>query len=876
MRMDFEVRKERRDGDRVKIVVTGSYGSGKKALLENLLRRDAVKLPYLLMDTPLRIVNGAYTGRFCLEGGTADGPVQEELSEEEYREKYLSGNYPDMAAGSQNRSMPVWRRVTVRCSLRNPAYEFTELPSGETTEYWDVLTEAGAVVYCVDIRRPLTKDDMDFLKTYHSYFSGEKLQNVFLAFTHWNVIRPEAQESCKEHVRERLKRFFLNQDGSFDESLYQTRVAFVDSCKYRCDDQGGRTAGQEFAGIPELEKMLYEFLDKILADDFQQPVQRYIHRLSAVIDGLPNQKRKAAFGARLRSIQQRLSDPELKLAIIGNFSSGKSTFLNTVFGRKLLAVSDLPTTAIPTYIRWRKEEEDGNGDPSIVIETPEKYRFVLAGHEQAEFERATGRKLPQEIGEQIDYLTTTNALADRIKKIEIIFPIREEYRGFCLIDTPGVNPGDTASKKHILQTQSVLREEADAAILLYPAKDAMSKDMERFMEENAPHLMNDAIILLTKMDIIPTRREREKVLSRTRKLVAQRFGQQEPLVCGISAGEALEYVCGDSAAEQSKEWYDGFTRDMESVFHSLSARRSVLVEKQIARLLEELAGSLKEQVSTDTHRLLEEEEILRKYSLESLRKAFVQLADYFGDAVDREYRRCLKETEQLIIAYAGEGEREIMRGIESQTSILRLNAYTKNECPKIMRQVAREIADGIDSRINSRFQMLAESYVREADRYLTEFQKKIGEITVDAELLSQKTSFENIEVPVFNLLSNEDLSENSALFLLGMLISMATWGGITATSVLLSMKQKTAQQKLHEAMADFTAKLRKECAGKLGEIRTDLGKWAQELLGSYENRYRDYFAAAEQKQKERAQAVRQEIQANLSCLRELEQTEGVL
>ncbi len=445
MRMDFKAGKERRDGDRVKIVVTGSYGSGKKALLEKMLRRDAVKLPYLLPNIPLRIVNGAYTGRFCLEGGTADGPVQEELSEEEYREKYLSGNYPDTAAGSKNRSMPVWCRVTVCCSLRNPAYEFTELSSEETTEYWDVLTEAEAVVYCVDIRRPLTKVDMDVLKTYHSCFAGEKLQNVFLAFTHWNDVRPEMQESCKEYVRERLKRFFLNQDGSFDKSLYQTRVAFVDSCKYICDDQGGRTAVQEFAGIPELEKLLYEFLDKILADGFQQPVQRYIHRLSAVIDGLPNQKRKDTFGARLRSIQQRLSDPELKLAVIGNFSSGKSTFLNTVFGRKLLAVSDLPTTAIPTYIRWRKEE-DGNGDPCIVIETPEKYRFVLAGHEQAEFERATGRKLPQEIGEQIDYLTTTNALADRIKKIEIIFPIREGYWGFCLIDTPGVNPGDAASK----------------------------------------------------------------------------------------------------------------------------------------------------------------------------------------------------------------------------------------------------------------------------------------------------------------------------------------------------------------------------------------------------------------------------------------------
>ena len=40
-------------------------------------------------------------------------------------------------------------------------------------------------------------------------------------------------------------------------------------------------------------------------------------------------------------------------------------------------------------------------------------------------------------------------------------------------------------------------------MVLYTAKDAMANDTRRFMEDNAVHLMNDAIVVLTKMDLVP-------------------------------------------------------------------------------------------------------------------------------------------------------------------------------------------------------------------------------------------------------------------------------------------------------------------------------------------------------------------------------------
>lgn len=46
----------------------------------------------------------------------------------------------------------------------------------------------------------------------------------------------------------------------------------------------------------------------------------------------------------------RLHDPEFRLAIVGDFSCGKSTFPNAFIGEELLTTDNLQTTAIPTEI----------------------------------------------------------------------------------------------------------------------------------------------------------------------------------------------------------------------------------------------------------------------------------------------------------------------------------------------------------------------------------------------------------------------------------------------------------------------------------------------------------------------------------------------
>jgi len=59
---------------------------------------------------------------------------------------------------------------------------------------------------------------------------------------------------------------------------------------------------------------------------------------------------------KAESLKQTIRDHELLVPVVGEFSAGKSTFLNSFIGRKVLSVSINPETAIATELRYSPEE----------------------------------------------------------------------------------------------------------------------------------------------------------------------------------------------------------------------------------------------------------------------------------------------------------------------------------------------------------------------------------------------------------------------------------------------------------------------------------------------------------------------------------------
>lgn len=176
------------------------------------------------------------------------------------------------------------------------------------------------------------------------------------------------------------------------------------------------------------------------------------------------------------------------IAIVGEFSRGKSTFLNTLLGGDILPVANLPTTAILTHIRYH--------DKSILVHLDENGK------------KKEVRKLNAEAWDDL----TADNFAGNDPTGTALVGLPDEWlkdTGIELIDTPGA--GDLEEARAQLIGKALLG--ADAAVITVSAREVLSMSEKLFIEQRlitrkTPYLM----LILTKLDQVKLE-ERKRVIS---------------------------------------------------------------------------------------------------------------------------------------------------------------------------------------------------------------------------------------------------------------------------------------------------------------------------------------------------------------------------
>ena len=461
--------------------------------------------------------------------------------------------------------------------------------------------------------------------------------------------------------------------------------------------------------------------------DFISTALEVLTRITADL----NDADKISYSTRLNALRNRFYDPEFRLAVVGNFSCGKSTFLNALLKEKLLTTDILPTTAIPTYIRWNKKLKDS--DPLITLTMIDGKIYTLTPSEKIFFERETSISLPDNIGGIIDTLTTTNSLIGKIRRVDLTFPKRRGFENFCLIDTPGINPGDEESKQHILQTQQVLRQDADAVILLYPATQTMTRDTEEFMRDNASHLMEGATIILTKIDLIP-KNQVEKIIKYTAKLVKDRFKQSEPKIYTISAQGASDFFSGDGTDKKSA---DDFDATINEIIAHLSESRSEIISRRLSELIGELIDSISQTITADLKELEEKRATLKKYSAENLEKDFDKLVDAYEKFFMQNNGSYLRLMGNEVRALISGRRQKIFQRIDSAETFDDVDDCLKNFYPTIMADIGKEILAYLNAQIAPPINRNSQAYAKKLEEYLSHYERYLG--TVNAQVFIVKS-----------------------------------------------------------------------------------------------------------------------------------------
>lgn len=210
-------------------------------------------------------------------------------------------------------------------------------------------------------------------------------------------------------------------------------------------------------------------------------------------------------GGKLRPAARRIEDDQFFLAVVGEFSSGKSTFINALIGHDLLPSSAMPTTSKVNILRWGDE-------PRCKVKLEDGALQEVALDDLSGF--VTERGNPgNEKG---------------VAEVTIFYPLDMLRDGLTIIDTPGVG---SIVAQHSEITYGLIPY-ADAVVLLSNSREPYSKTERDFLLKVRDEIGDRLFVLLNKVDTL-SEEEIDKVVDFARERLAEDI--EEPRVFPLSS-----------------------------------------------------------------------------------------------------------------------------------------------------------------------------------------------------------------------------------------------------------------------------------------------------------------------------------------------------
>lgn len=281
---------------------------------------------------------------------------------------------------------------------------------------------------------------------------------------------------------------------------------------------------------------------------------------------------------RFDLICSRATDEIFRLAIIGEFSSGKSTFINALIGERLLKQGNSATTAAATHIRAGKKREI----------------YTVSNEDGSPKKKRIKPRLFENFRKTISRITADEKTAKTIERVEIVVPAKFKIPDLEIIDTPGFDSGEERGLRHRKVTENVVKNVADCVLVCVPANKASSRELKDFLGKNVPAgVADEAFFILTHADEIDED-ELDDVLALGAREIQKTFKTAHtPTIFPVNSANEL-------AKKTVPEWSEKFQAMLGSLRERLDKNRTRILRERLKSLASQLCTDLK---NTQTKRL---------------------------------------------------------------------------------------------------------------------------------------------------------------------------------------------------------------------------------------------------------------------------------
>ena len=381
----------------------------------------------------------------------------------------------------------------------------------------------------------------------------------------------------------------------------------------------------------------------------------------------------------LTDTEFELKNNEFRITIVGEFSSGKSTFLNAIIGQDILPHGVNETTATVTYIH-NVSKADPRLDKAIV-------------HFRDETKNDVTLDVSKDKSALIDYVTTSenqyNVVRD-IVAVDVYVHFADIEDPVVLIDTPGMNG---VAKGHRDITLHEIRH-SHASICLFHLRGMGKSDLD-FIKELKKY-QQSFFFVLNAIDDLKTNEEsyEDRMKAFTNDIVNYVYeGNGKPqFVFGISALKALS------------------ARDRR-IMRVYDTDQSDLTEADRTRLLEESKMPELEKALFDYLRVSEKEKVF----YQSICHRLLEIINSFqqGMDTDKKIREVKKEDlpgKKLLLDQIQEAEKK------TENFKKHCEIEVKSDIEDLREMLYRQIMSNVGSGHSSMLQEVDQMSLYEAER----------------------------------------------------------------------------------------------------------------------------------------------------------------
>lgn len=388
-------------------------------------------------------------------------------------------------------------------------------------------------------------------------------------------------------------------------------------------------------------------------------------------------------------IRRKRNDKKLNLSVIGEFSTGKSTFINALLRKELLVSSALQGTTVASTIIDYSEQHciklqylDGRPDEGMIFDDFDSLKLAL------------------------QHFTTKPEIARQLRSVNVFLPAELLKDNFRIIDTPGTNVTDAWHEDVTIRT---LKEVSDLSIVLISADKPASESMLTFVRSNLDPILPQCVFVVTKLDTVRTR-ERKGLLDYIKMKLERELEIREavvlPYVSPAILSEKGEHIEGNrditAAGDLSgtMTWPENITDgDLVNISMNFEQQlteymldhKNLALTKKVTSLIDIMYQSISAQMERISEGYQSKLELLERTKQTDLnyfvqQEKQIRLKDF--DDVTRNF---LRDVDDNVRSETDKQQGIIFAKLNSQSDLYDLEKYIKESVGNDCSESAREI-----------------------------------------------------------------------------------------------------------------------------------------------------------------------------------------